>query len=350
MTAAADDVDVALPRWSDPAFRSAASAWVGDQLDAAAIAATGELTYEHLRPWAAVAWVPTDGGRFWFKANAIGMRHEAALYDVLVRRSPGHVLEPLALDIEGGWLLLPDGGRTVRDVEGARTDLLAWERMLAQHAQMQRSLEPYDAELLAAGLTDARPEVMPSMRDGLLADDELLLLGQPGGLSREQRDELVEHASTYASQCRDLAAFGIAPTLQHDDLHDRNVFAPAQPGGPLRVFDWGDAVFGHPFGTLLVSLRVVAHLSGLAYGSAELLRLRDSYLEPWAGDYDRVDLVEAARLAVRVGGISRADCYRRALIELRESGSELRASGRRQFADDVPAWLLEQLNPTPLEP
>ena len=59
---------------------------------------------------------------------------------------------------------------------------------------------------------------------------------------------------------------------------------PTAPGGPMRVFDWGDAVVGHPFGTLLVTLRVVAHWTGLPNGAPELLRLRDAYLEPWTDD------------------------------------------------------------------
>ena len=78
----------------------------------------------------------------------------------------------------------------------------------------------------------------------------------------------------------------------------------------------------------------------LEYGAAELLRLRDAYLEAWTGDHDRDDLVEAARLAVRVGGVSRADCYRRALLE---------SHGPRPPFEEA-AWLKEQRGPTPLEP
>jgi Ser/Thr protein kinase RdoA (MazF antagonist) len=37
--------------------------------------------------------------------------------------------------------------------------------------------------------------------------------------------------------------------LDQNDLHARNVFRP-DPAGPLRFFDFGDAVWGHPFATL----------------------------------------------------------------------------------------------------
>ena len=44
-------------------------------------------------------------------------------------------------------------------------------------------------------------------------------------------------------------------TVQHDDLHDGNVFGSADA---VRIIDWGDASLAHPFGTLLITLRVLA--------------------------------------------------------------------------------------------
>jgi hypothetical protein len=337
-----EQVDTALPRWRDPAWRAEADAWVAERLAAAGLRQTGEPDRERAYPWSAVWRVPTADGAVWFKANAAGMAHEAALYEVLARRSPTHVLTPVALDLTRGWLLLPDGGATLRDVEGARTDLAAWARMLQEYAEMQRGLEPFVAELLAAGVLDRGPDRLPQVRAALLDDPDLLMLGHADGLTEAQRDELRAEQPAYAALCAELSAYGIAPSLQHDDLHDNNVFVSPEPGGPLRVFDWGDAVVGHPFGVLLVSLRVVSDLIGVPNGSPELRRLRDAYLEPWTADRDLADLREAARLAVRVGGISRADCYRRATVEW---------PGRpAPFAEGLPAWLLEQRGPMPLEP
>jgi hypothetical protein len=335
--------DFAIPRWLDPDWRAEVRDWVAGRLAAADRKQTGPEEQVRAMPWAAVHRVPTDAGPAWFKANGVGVAHEAGLYEVLRRRSPEHVLEPLSLDGERGWLLLPDGGPTLRDIEGARTDLGLWELMFVQYAELQRAVAPYADELVAVGVPDARPERMPAVRAALLADHELVMLGEDEGLTQAQYDELCAGSPAYADLCDRLAAFGIPSTLQHDDLHDHNVFAPAEPGGPLRVFDWGDAVVGHPFGTLLVTLRVVCNLTGLAYGAPELLRLRDAYLEPWTAEHDRADLAEAARLAVRVDTVSRADCYRRALLEAT-------AAGRAEYGDGVPSWLLEQGRPTPLEP
>ena len=339
-----DEPDLSLPLWRDPAWRAAADDWVGDRLAEAGRRATGPADSERLVPWSAVWRVPTDGGPVWFKACSVGVRHEPALYEVLVRRSPGHVLTPLAVDLERDLLLLPDGGSTLRQTEGARTDVAAWERMFQEYAAMQRGLEPHVDELVATGLTVAGPGELPAMRAALLAEERLLLLGDESGLTVAQRDELLAEQESYAAQCADLAAYGVPLSLQHDDLHDNNVFGPAEPGGPLRVFDWGDAVVGHPFGVLLISLRVVSDLLGVPETGPEVRRLRDAYLEPWTGDWSLADLRDAARLAVRVGGVSRADCYRRALLAWPADDSR-----RAPVGEGVPAWLLEQRGPMPLD-
>ena len=84
-------------------------------------------------------------------------------------------------------------------------------------------------------------------------------------------------------------------------------------------------------------------LMELPEGAPELLRLRDAYLEAWSEEYDRAELREAARLAVRVGSVSRAMSYRRAL-------AQATPAAMAEYGDAVPAWLLEYYAPTPFEP
>jgi hypothetical protein len=337
------EVDLGIRRWRDPGWLAEVHGWVATELDRAGIVVTGPSDQPRSYPWSTILTFPTDRSTVWFKANAAGMRHEAALYEVLVRRTPRHVLEPVATDPGRGWLLLPDGGPTMRDVEGAATDLPAWERMLREHAEMQRELVPNVDEVLAAGVPDARPHRLPVIREALLADRAMCRVGAEDGLSEDEYDRLMAGAPAFAEACAQLDATGVPASLQHDDLHAHNVFVPEDRTAPLRVFDWGDAVVGHPFGVLLISLRVVANLTKLDHGAPELLRLRDAYLEPWSAEHDRTTLLEAARLALRVGGVTRADCYRRALMEATPAGWA-------EFGDGVPSWLAEMGKPTPIEP
>lgn len=333
--------DAGGPTWLDGRFLQEAREWVGARLAESGLRAERDET-TRVTPWSVVVHVHTCAGTFWFKANADGVAHEAGLLEVLARRAPGHTLVPLAVDRDRGWMLLPDGGPTLRDVGSGADDRAGWERMLVEYADLQRTLEPYVGELLAAGTPDRRPDRLVAVRDALLADRSLVMVGHPKGLTEAQYADLLADRPTFATMCRDLEQTGIAATVQHDDLHDNNVFAAKAPGGSLRVFDWGDSVVGHPFGTLLVTLRVVAMRTGWAYGSRGLLRLRDAYLEPWTGDHDRATLEEACRLALRVGCVLRADCYRRALLEATPAG-------REEFGDGVPGWLSEHVAPTPVE-
>lgn len=334
--------DTAIPRWRDESWLREVRAWVGARLAEVGAVLDGEAEQTRSTPWSTLLRVPTGAGLFWFKANASGVAHEAALLEVLARRCPAQTLAPVALDTGRGWLLLPDGGPTLRETTNGVTDGAAWERLLVEYAALQRTLEPYVGELLAAGTPDRRPEKLPAVRDALLADRGLLMLGHPSGMTEAQHGDLLGAGPAFVSMCRDLASSGVPATIQHDDLHDNNVFAASPPGGTLRVFDWGDSAVAHPFGTLLVTLRVVADRADLPYGSAGLLRLRDAYLEAWTDAYDRATLREACRLALRVGSVLRADCYRRALLEATPAG-------RDEFGDGVPGWLLEHAEPTPVE-
>ncbi len=53
----------------------------------------------------------------------------------------------------------------------------------------------------------------------------------------------------------ELEAFGIPETIQHDDLHDGQVFVK---DGRYLLQDWGDSCISHPFHTLTVTLRALA--------------------------------------------------------------------------------------------
>ena len=75
--------------------------------------------------------------------------------------------------------------------------------------------------------------------------------------------------------CDRLAAFGIRETVQHDDLHDGQVFLGT---GVHQVLDWGDACVSHPFFTLSVTLEGV-----IAWGVDDVEDSED--LEPHLAAY-----------------------------------------------------------------
>jgi Phosphotransferase enzyme family len=212
-------------------------AWIERQ-----VTVTGEIEQPHLRAWSTALRVPTSDGLLWFKAAREAFAYEPRILDVLVPLAPDLLPEVVAARPQAGWLLLRDAG------ERAREHPIAWAPLLRAYAQLQIAAVPHVARLLAAGAVDNRePDV-----DKLLA---YIAPATAAGL-RGRLPEVHERLER-------LAASPLPVTIEHNDLHDGNVFAR---DGHARILDWGDATVAHPFLTLTVEMDPAA---------------RDAYLAPW---------------------------------------------------------------------
>ena len=294
----------------------------------------GEPEQPHIYPWSTAFRLPVRGGAVWLKSVGPGSDHEPPLSAALGSWVPDRVLVPLAVDPGRRLILLPDGGRTLR-AAGGSTLVEAWESMLRSYSRLQLELVPHAAGMLALGVPDHRPDRLPDLVGDLLADDEAQLTGREGGLAPEVRERVRADLGRYAELCARLADGGVPATLQHDDLHDANVFVS---GNRHRFFDWGDASVAHPFTSLLVALRVAGHALGVPNGHPVLLRLRDSYLDVWRGHGTQQQLREQCAAALRVGPLQRALTWRRIL-------RGVHADERTEWADSVPGWTAEHLKP-----
>lgn len=281
-------------RWTDPAWLAEVRAWTDRQLARLGLERAGEPTQPHLRSWATVLRIPTSGGVVWFKASQESLAHEAALVELLAVRAPAQVRPLLAADTERGWMLMSDAGERLRELVVSEASLERWHPVLDAAARVSLAVEDDVDALLAMGVPDGRlPRLLPGW-DALMDEID----AEPR--FREARERIEPLASA-------LAAYGIRETVQHDDLHDGQVFVDA---GRHWVMDWGDAVVSHPFFVLAVALE-----GQLAWGlddvedSVDTAPFRDTFLRPYAEAYPHLthdDLVEAARLATRLGWAARA--------------------------------------------
>jgi hypothetical protein len=273
-----------------------------------------------------VAKITTGGDPVWLKVNLGDTRYESGLPRLLGTLTPAHVVVPLAVDATLGYSLSPDGGPTLRESHPVFEPAL-WERLLSEYAELQRELAPHFRDLLAIGVPDLRPENLPGHLSALL---DLPVVREHLDISRVRPAQ-----PTFAEECAELAASPIGPTLQHDDLHDNNVLAFHDR---FAFFDWGDSSVSHPFGTLLVTLRVAASKAEVKSGDPLLERLRSAYLEPWTGEHSRADLERWAYLAVRVSKVCRALSYERALAAADEAGWA-------EWGEGIYGWLEEIVEP-----
>ncbi|MET7859369.1 phosphotransferase [Streptomyces sp. NPDC005318] len=327
-----DDVDrgqyeSAVTPWEQPAWREAALVWAEQGLAAHGLRTTGRRQVR-VRPWSVLVRLSVQGdGPVWFKANPPASSFEAALGKALAGWVPEHVLQPLAVDADRGWSLLPDGGTAFRDVlDNGPSDPRAWEEPLRQYAVMQRELIPYAEKLDMLGVPSARTAALPATFDRLVDTNTALEPAERAAL-RALRPRFVEW-------CTELSDSGIRDSLDHSDLHEGQLFA--REAGRFTFFDWGDSTVAHPFTSLLVTAR----MARARYGPEVLPRLRDAYLEPWTGEgHSAVELRRAVSLACRLGAIGRACSWGRLFPGVYGDPGEVGAVGDA----DMARWLCELL-------
>lgn len=318
--------------WESRAFRDEALVWIDRELQRQGRHRTGEVE-ARVRSWAAVYRVPTDEGAGWFKAEGPGQAFEVALYGVLQRFAPDHVLHPWAVEPDRHWLLLPDGGEILRTVLDENPDRVAtaMAAFLPQYAQLQLELMPHVDQLLAAGVVDMSPAMMPQRFDEAVAAARLYVDavgvgggeqpsddGTPGRTAEEVEEVYVRvltRRDHYVEQCARLAAGPVPVSIQHDDLHHGNVFVTA-PGEQTRFFDWGDAVVAHPFATLLVTLRVLCEQVHVETDHPVVRHVRDTYLEVFADYAPHDELVALLENACDVAKVTRSLTWVRELATM----------------------------------
>ena len=260
--------------------RAAAEDWIR-----AHIQTVGAIEIAHERPWSTVLRVPISDSVAWFKACAPIQAFEPALTAALYARWPDRVPEVLAHDVDRAWMLLADAGTPLSE-SGNPPD--AWLVALPLYTELQRGEIAHAAEHLASGVPDLRLPALPARYEELMAQDLPLAEGEI--------DRLKGLAPRFAALCDQLAAYGLPDTIQHDDLHMKNVYAH---GNRLRLLDWGDSSVSQPFASLVVTFRFLEEVTGLPPDDPWFARLRDAYMEPWGRE-----LATAFPLALRVGTVA----------------------------------------------
>jgi Phosphotransferase enzyme family len=288
--------------WTEPDWLESVHYWIRSQLERLGLEPVGEIEQPHVRPWSTVLRVPTESGDVWFKANMPTQAFEVAVVETLASRRPDLVPTLLATDLERGWMLQGDGGTRLREILEETGDFDVWVEILPLYAELQMNVAGDRDQLLAAGVPDRLLASLPGQFEEVLTDAEALET-----LTQDERRRLAALAPRIEAECRQLADYGLPETIQHDDLHDGQVFVR---DGRFLFFDWGDACVSHPFYTLVVTLAVLAYRLELDHDAPELDRFRDAYLEPWTRFRPRSELEQAYPLAYRLGVLCRGLTWR----------------------------------------
>ncbi len=332
-------------RWTGADWFTPADTWVRAQLATAGIAVTGEPIPYKIRFWAAVWCYPTDRGLYWFKENNPGQSFEAALVDAMAQALPQHVIPPLAIEPNRGWLLTADQGATLDEQLTQVDPLLLWRRLVVEYAALQRDTVPAEQALLASGLTRLGPDELGDTVHAIadwfanLSTDHPLALDAPGRSSRDlgSQVELLHRAADNLSHWGSKFSGAIPLALDQNDLHAHNVFA-ASPTAPFRFFDFGDALWAHPFVTLSCVRDALVDPDdpdSWAADDPRLTEITDAYLHQWT-DLAPLDVLHAElEAALPLHVVHRLVSWHRLLVHADETEAAAWAFSPKHWISEV---------------
>jgi hypothetical protein len=302
-----DPSNRAASRWTDPALVADAHAWLREMAARAGRRITGEIAQPHVRPWSTVFRAATNRGDLFLKLCGPSQAHEPALTALLAPIAPTLLPEVIATHPTQPWMLLADGGVKLREAVSGDALLDAWAALLPRYAELQRAVLGREDDLLATGTPDRRIARLADQLGAVIADERVLAPLNEDPLAPTQADlrALLPHVRSLADE---LESFGIGASIDHDDLHDANVLVR---DGNAVVFDWGDACVTHPFLSVWIVRRIIAHRLGLADRDPAVARLVEAYLEPWSAFGSIAKLRHAAEIGAQLGSVTRALCWYR---------------------------------------
>lgn len=250
------------------------------------------------RHWGSI-WAVRAGERaWWFKRGHPALHGEVPLRRVLERYASPFVLAVVADDAARGWMLTEDQGATLhRLAEADPTSSLQMRIDVGRAiARVQRSVPL--AEVRRLELDEFSPDQAVETLNTALAWFAALPSQHPAHVDEAGRREALAGMAEVVRQWDRLGQDAAVPTLaiDHNDLHLGNVFP-----GPL-ISDWGDAVLGHPFGTM----RHLVVTTNRLHGRDAAQRVRDAYLTEWGHP---ADLAARFDLAIKLQVPNRLNCW-----------------------------------------
>lgn len=211
----------------------------------------------------------------WFKENNPGHRFEAGLVAALARLAPDDVIVPIAVDRERSWLLTDDQGTTLThaDVGDQPTRRIVVRALARLQCAILGRVDVSVLELAPSTAGDRVREV---------AKEWASL--QPGHPLRLEPELLARAEQAAAVLDRRIASLSDVVPLDLDlnDVYPANVFADRSTGVLRpRFFDFGNAIWGHPFVSLHGFLDSVVEWTGAPLSRADREELLDVYVTVW---------------------------------------------------------------------
>ncbi len=310
--------------WVRPGWRAEAIGWAEGELARLRLPSIDRI--EQVRVWefSHVLRLHTAAGEVYLKARPTSGMSEPPLTQYLATQFRAWMPTVLGIEPDRRWLLM-------RATEGPALmdtgDLARWEQAAETCARIQIDCVGRTPELVALGcpvrpLHRLEAEIPPLLDDvGALQPADAL------SLTDADLEEARRLSSKLQALCRELAALGVPPSLEHGDLWGENVVAGARE---CVFIDWEDASVSVPFLSPFLLLASLEYTEALAALPDARARIRAAYLKPWqrwatAEGWPAGRLEQAFDLAQRLAGVHYAVQFRRFTVPLIETSWEVRA-------------------------
>ena len=145
-------------------------------------------------------------------------------------------------------------------------------------------------------------------------------------------DRLRAHLPVVRRWAEQVASLGLPLTLNHNDLHENNVF---DVDGRLRFFDFGDSLLTEPLGVLLIPLNILGEKLGADGDDPRLWRVADAALEVWTDHAPAAELRAALPAALQLGRLGRVESWVRCQPSLNDEQLAEWGAGGRHLARDA---------------
>ena len=155
-------------------------------------------------------------------------------------------------------------------------------------------------------MTALTPQEAPDYLAARVEQYAALGADDPRRLEPDVADRLRAHLPVVRRWAEQVAALGLPLTLNHNDLHENNVF---DVEGRLRFFDFGDSLLTEPLGVLLIPLNILGEKLEADGDDPRLWRVADAALEVWSDLVPAAELRAALPAALQLGRLGRVESW-----------------------------------------
>jgi hypothetical protein len=220
----------------------------------------------------------------WFKENNPGHRFEAGLVATLAQFAPYDVIVPLAVDRERGRLLADDHGTTLwhPDVEDQATRCTVVRALARLQCSLLGRLDPTEHP----GMLELPPAEAGNRVRAVAEEWSALQTDHPLHLDPDMLVRAKQAADVLDRRTASLSDL-VPLDLELNDVYPANIFADRSTGVLRpRFFDFGNAIWAHPFVTLHGFLDSVVEWNRSPLSHEHREALLDGYVAVWSDHLD----------------------------------------------------------------